>query len=248
MLRRLVRWSDSRPGLRRARRALSRAPLVSRAIRARDERRARRLEHEGDARGRSKRRWSSVEPGPGLTWGEELSGQPAIHVCERHGAFGPGRTILEIGPGYGRIVGAALAAAAEFERYVGLELSERNVEHLRGAIDDPRVEIVQGDAESAQLGEPVDAVISFLTFKHIYPSFEGALANLRPQLRDGAVVIFDLIEGSRTYFQRDETTYVHEYTRDEAERIVRAVGLRPEAFDAVEHAPGRARMVVVARA
>jgi hypothetical protein len=95
---------------------------------------------------------------------------------------------------------------------------------------------------------PVDAVISFLTFKHIYPSFEGALANLRPQLRDGAVVIFDLIEGSRTYFQRDQTTYVREYTRAEAESIVAASGLRPEAFDSVEHAPGRTRMVVVARA
>jgi len=248
VLRSLVRWSDSRPGLRRARRALSRAPLVSRAIEALDEARARRLERDGDPRGRSKQRWSEVEPGPGLTWGVELSGEAAVDVCERHGAFGEGRTILEIGPGYGRIMGAVLDRGVGFERYLGLELSDQNAGHLRETFTDPRIEIVQGDAESAQLGERVDSVFSFLTFKHIYPSFEGALTNLRPQLRDGGVVVFDLIEGTRSYFQRDEQTFVHEYTRADAEEIVERSGLTLETFDTVDHAPGRTRMVVVARA
>lgn len=248
MLRSLVRWSDSRPGLRRARRALSRAPLVSHAIGALDERRAQRLEHDGDPRERSKQRWSEVAPGPGLTWGEELSGEAAVDVCERHGAFGEGRTILEIGPGYGRIMRAVLDRGAAFERYLGLELSEQNASHLRQEFADPRIEIVRGDAESTQLDEKVDTVFSFLTFKHLYPSFEGALTNLRPQLRDGGVVIFDLIEGSRSYFQRDEQTFVHEYTRAEAEGIVGRSGLTLKAFDRVEHAPERARLVVVARA
>jgi phospholipid N-methyltransferase len=178
----------------------------------------------------------------------ELSGEPAVDVCERHGAFGEGRTILEIGPGYGRIMGAVLERGVAFERYLGLELSEQNASHLRREFTDPRIEIVQGDAESTQLGEKVDAVFSFLTFKHLYPSFEGALTNLRPQLREGAVVIFDLIEGSRSYFQRDEQTFVHEYTRAEAEEIVARSGLALETFDTVEHAPERTRLVVVARA
>ena len=248
MLRSLVRWSDSRPGLRRARRALSRAPLVSHAIEALDERRARRLEEDGDPRGRSKQRWSEVGPGPGLTWGVELSGESAVDVSERHGAFGDGRTILEIGPGYGRIMGAVLGRRLAFERYLALELSDQNVSHLREEFTDPRVEIVPGDAEATQLDEEVDSAFSFLTFKHLYPSFESALTNLRPQLRDGGVVIFDLIEGSRSYFQRDEQTFVHEYTRAEAEELVERSGLMLETFDTVDHAPGRTRMVVVARA
>ena len=47
----------------------------------------------------------------------------------------------------------------------------------------------------AVLDGPGDALISSLTFKHLYPTFEKALVNLTGQLRPGAVVAIDLIEG-----------------------------------------------------
>jgi SAM-dependent methyltransferase len=247
MLRRLIEWSDSsRTGLR-IRRALLAAPVTGRAIARLDRRRLRRLEAEADPTERSKVRWLAAPPDAGLTWGEPISGDAAVEACRSHGVFGPGRAILEVGPGYGRVLSSVLDRGLEFERYLGLDLSERNVEHLRGAFDDPRIEIRHGDAETASVDGPVDAVISFLTFKHLYPSFEAALANLAPQLREGGVVVFDLLEGSRAYFHRDRATFIRHYTETEVIEILARIGLELAGFDRVEHAPGRERMLVVAR-
>ena len=247
VLRQLAGWSDRSKVGRRMRQALLATPITARPIAILDRRRLRRLERDGDPRQRSKQRWRKAPPNAGLTWGDEVSGDAAVEMAQRYGVFGPGRTVVEIGPGYGRILRSSLARGVEFERYVGLDLSERNVRYLGEAFDDSRVEIRCGDAETASLGEPVDAVISFLTFKHLYPSFAAALANIEPQLRDDGLVMFDLLEGSRTYFHRDQTTFMRYYTRGEVDEILSGAGLELVAFDRVEHAPGRSRMLVVAR-
>lgn len=246
MFQRLAKWSDSHDVTRRARRRLLEAPLVSHAVAALDRRRLRRLEGAGAAAERAKRRWREAPPDPGLTWGVEVSGDAAVEAAARFGVFGPGRTVLEIGPGYGRVLRSVLARELEFERYIGLDLSAENVRHLSAEFADPRIEIVHGDVESASLEQPVDAALSFLTFKHIYPSFQAALENLRRQLRPGGRVVFDLIEGSREYFHRDQVTFMREYTREEAAALVAAAGLDLVAIDSVEHAPERTRMLVVA--
>ena len=246
VLTRLAQWSDSHELTRRLRRRVLATRVVSRAVAGFDRRRLRRLERAGATDERSKRRWREAPPGPGLTWGVEVSGDPAVEAAERHGVFGPGRTILEVGPGYGRVLRSALAREVEFGRYIGLDLSAQNVRHLREEFDDPRIEIVQGDVESTSLDEPIDAALSFLTFKHIYPSFRAALENLGRQLRPGGRIVFDLIEGPRVYFHRDRATFMREYTRAEVGEIVAAASLELVALDRVEHAPGRTRMLVVA--
>jgi SAM-dependent methyltransferase len=245
MFSRLAKWSDSHELTRRGRRWLADAPGVARVVSARDRRRLRRLEAEGNATERSKERWRHAPPELGLTWGEQVSGEPAVEAAERHGVYGPDRLVVEIGPGYGRILGAALRQGVEFRRYVGVDLSEENVGHLRANFDDPRVEILCGDAETFQLDEPIDSVYSFLTFKHIYPSFAAALGNLGSQLRPGGRIVFDLIEGPREYFHRDERTFMREYTREEVSEIVSGASLELVEFDQVVHAPGRTRLLVV---
>jgi SAM-dependent methyltransferase len=247
MLSRVARWTDSFAAGRRIKRALLEAPIGSRAISAFDRWRLHRMNRGWDAHQRSKVRWRSAPPDPGLTWGVELSGDSIVEAAEAYGAFGSGRTVLEIGPGYGRVLRSILGRGLEFERYIGLDVSERNVRHLREAYDDPRVEILQGDASSAALPRPVDAVLSFLTFKHLYPSFERALTNLEPQLRPRGLVMFDLIEGARRYFQRDQVTFIREYTRAEVAELLRSTPLDLAAFDEIKHAPGRIRLLVVAR-
>ena len=51
-------------------------------------------------------------------------------------------------------------------------------------------------------------------------------------------MVFDLIEGSREYFHRDQVTFMREYTREQAAELVAAAGLGLVAFDRVDHAPG----------
>jgi SAM-dependent methyltransferase len=248
MLARLAKWSDSHEVTRRGRRwLLEDAPGVSQAVSALDRRRLQRLEGDGATGERAKRRWREASPEAGLAWGEQVSGEPAVEAADSYGLFGPEAIVVEIGPGYGRILSAALGRGVAFRRWIGVDLSEQNVQHLRGTFDDPRIEIVHGDAESVDVGEPIDSALSFLTFKHIYPSFQAALANLGGQLRPGGTIAFDLIEGSRRYFHRDNHTFMREYTRDEAAEIVGAAGLELVAIDEVVHAPGRTRMLIVAR-
>lgn len=119
------------------------------------------------------------------------------------------------------MLGAALRREVGFRRYIGLDLSDENVRHLRRVFDDPRVEIVHSDAESV------------------------ALENLGRQLRPGGRIVFDLIEGSREYFHRDQLTFMREYTRSEVSEIVRGASLELVTIDRVQHAPGRSRMLVV---
>jgi SAM-dependent methyltransferase len=98
-----------------------------------------------------------------------------------------------------------------------------------------------------QLPSSADTVLSSLTFKHLFPSFEVALSNLGRQLNPNGVAIIDFIEGERRYFQEDGVTYIRWYTRPEIEEIVSRAGMSVEAFDEVHHAPGWTRLLVVAR-
>lgn len=245
MSRRLAAWFEARPHRLRLKHTLLALRPIWTAVGFLDRRRLRSL--DGDLHERSKRRWRSTAPTAGLTWGTEVSGVPIVAKATEYGAFGPGRTILEVGPGYGRLLHAALQGEAEFDRYLAVDISATNVAYLRKKFADDRVEIVCADAESVSVPAQADALLSFLTFKHLYPSFEPALSNLVRQLKADALVMFDLIEGGRRHFATDDVTYVRHYSRDEVKEILVRNSLRLVAFDEIVHAPGRARLLVVAR-
>jgi SAM-dependent methyltransferase len=207
-----------------------------------------RLERANDAPQLAKSRWRVTAPGPELTWGKQLTGDAFVERATAHHAFGPDRTVLEIGPGYGRILRTCLEQSVPFRRWVGLDLSAENVRHLSRQFPDPRIEFVQGDAESARLDTPVDTVISSLTFKHLYPSFELALRNIAGQLSERGLVLFDLIEGSGRNFESDEVTYVRKYSRKEVRKLLARVALELVRFDTVAHDRDHVRLLVVAAA
>ena len=203
-----------------------------------------------ETRARVQARWGSARPTVScLTWGREIVGDNFIEKAAEYGVFGEGRTVLEVGAGYGRLLEAAIRLEMPFARYVALDISEQNVLHLQERFPDEAIQIVHGPVESVRLDEPVDGVISSLTFKHFYPSFEPALQNLEPQLAPGAIVVFDLIEkqveGELNYWERSGT-YTCRYTRAEVEAHLTAAKLEVLAFDQVTHVPGRSRLLVVA--
>jgi SAM-dependent methyltransferase len=216
------------------------------------ERRVESLEtqlHESreEAWERSRTRWRAAEPTPNLTWGVELTGDAFVDRAEHHGAFGDGKHVVEIGPGYGRLLATVAERAFPFAAYTGVDLSETNVRHLTERFPDERISFVCEDVERVRFDRPVDAVLSSLTFKHLFPSFGRALSNLAAQMAPGGVVLFDLIEGSRRYFEDDGVTYIRWYERAEIEQILTACGLRLVTFEEVLHHPSLARLLVVGR-
>ena len=235
------------PRLLGVRRALRRLPPTAALLERADRRRLEELQRTGDPHAVAQSRWRAALPSPGLTWGRDVDGTAFAERASAHGAFGPGRRLLEIGPGYGRILEAVIEGGYPFAGYTGLDLSAANVQHLRARFADPRIEFVHGDAEQTRLSGRFDTVLSSLTFKHAFPSFAPILANLATQLDQNAVVAFDLIEGERRYFQRDERTYIREYSRGEIPGILRGAGFELTAFDRVEHARRFTRLLVVAR-
>ena len=80
---------------------------------------------------------------------------------------------------------ACLQRGASFGAYIGVDLSRENLDELRERFPQANVAFVHGDVETINVDEPVDSVISSLTFKHLFPSFEEALRNLGQQLPEG---------------------------------------------------------------
>lgn len=198
---------------------------------------------------RSRMRWRRARPDAILTWGRDLTGHAFIEKAAAHGAFASGGTVLEIGPGYGRLLASALESEAPFARWIGVDLSEQNVAHLRQRFDDPRAEFVVADAEEYEPPAGIDAILSSLTLKHFYPSFEAALRNLAARLTPDGVVVVDLIEGEHLrHFESDRETFIRWYTRDEVTAIFDACGL-DATFDYVDHDedPAHRRLLAVGR-
>jgi len=95
---------------------------------------------------------------------------------------------LEIGPGLGRI---ALALADDFERVIGIDVSEEMVTRARELVLDPRVTFHVGDGLTLApvADDSVDLVTSFTVLQHL-PSKDlvlGYLAEASRVLRSGGV-------------------------------------------------------------
>jgi SAM-dependent methyltransferase len=199
---------------------------------------------DADARhDRAQAPWRAALPNTDLTWGRAVPGDAFVAKAQEHGAFGEGKTILEVGPGYGRLLDAAVQRRAPFARWVGVDLSEPNVAHLRRRFPEER--FIHADAGTVDLDAPVDALLSSLTLKHVHPSFEPLLRHLAGSLRPDGVVVVDLIEGHRRYFHGG-TTYIRWYTREEVAEIFGRSGLTVD-FDEVEHDPDHRRLLAVGR-
>jgi SAM-dependent methyltransferase len=196
---------------------------------------------------RSRTRWRTTKPTLDLTWGEEVTGDAFIDKVTQYGGFDAHRDVLEIGPGYGRLLGAVLKRRCLFRSYLGIDIASRNIEYLESRFANERVRFQQGDVETVELGSDFDVLISSLTFKHFFPSFSKALTNVGRRLRPGALVIFDLVEGDRACFEADNVTFVRQYRRVEILKILEEAGLKHLGFDEVQHSIKQVRLLVVAK-
>jgi SAM-dependent methyltransferase len=195
----------------------------------------------------SRERWRQAEPTDALTWGRMLTGDGFIAKVSSYEVFDHEKSILEIGVGYGRLLKACIEQKIPFKNYYGVDLSVKNVKHLQDIFPVANINIIQGDAEKVSFDARFDVVLSSLTFKHLFPSFENTLRNVVNYVNPGGMFFFDLIEGKNRYFEDDAVTYIRWYTRSEILQILDAVSLELVSFDQVQHDTDHSRLLVVVR-
>ena len=72
-------------------------------------------------------------------------------------------------------------------------------------------------------------MISSLTLKHFFPSFEKGLRNISLHLSSGGIAIFDLIEGNSAFHEEDGT-FIRLYSKDQVKELVQSCNLQTGLF------------------
>ena len=149
-----------------------------------------------------------------------MAGDAFVEVVLARVALGVAATIVEIGPGYGRLLDALLRRGAPFARYIGVDISAARIGRLRERFQDPRIEFVEGDVLAGlSLDAAADLTIASAVFEHLYPDFSGALDAIARSTRPGGGIAVDFIrddadvEKSAAWFDRE--TYLRMYSTAE---------------------------------
>jgi SAM-dependent methyltransferase len=202
-----------------------------------------------------------------------MDGESLWSIYQREHEFKATDRILEIGPGYGRLLKTALKRGVPFERFVGLELSAARVEKLNDEFGSSKILFVAGDADQWRGSDPFDVVLCSSTFEHLHPDCRKALRNIRSQLVPGASVFIDFIGsiprrilgidptpiarflnqvlGIRLkYFEKDGT-YIRIYFENELRAIFKDAGFVVQKIESTVVGEGETgpikRLVVIAK-
>lgn len=196
--------------------------------------------------------WRKSLPTTGFTWGIALSGDSFVNVLQQWcGEFHGGLRLLEVGPGYGRVLATILDRRLPFGDYCGIDLSPANIDFLRERFPDPRTAFLCGDVCQAHPTGPWHVIFATTVFHHLYPSFQPAAACLADSAVMGGFLVFDVPEGKARRSDalvRRRRCYFRRYARNEIKAILRQAGWRVVAFDRLKnHKNDIVRLVVIAK-
>jgi SAM-dependent methyltransferase len=192
-----------------------------------------------DALARSQVRWRGDEVDVGLTWGTMMSGQPFLDFLLAHVRPQPNTTIVEIGPGYGRITEALLQSGFPFKQYIGAEISPARVAKLRQRFTDPRMHFIEADVVTGTGLDSLsgaDLIIGSAVFEHFYPDFGRPLEHIARISGRNAILVFDLVREDETLrkvyagFEPDGRAFVRIYSRSEIRLLFRNSSFRRTAL------------------
>jgi cyclopropane-fatty-acyl-phospholipid synthase len=117
----------------------------------------------------------------------------AIEQCD----LGPGKTVLEIGPGWGAFAGHALQSGV---RFTGITNSEVSQSYLKGKLANfgDRFDIVLSDFYDYEPAEPFDAIVIMGVIEHL-PDYERVLRKFERLLKPGGRVFLDGSAAKKKY-------------------------------------------------
>ena len=174
----------------------------------------------------SQERWKGSELDENLTWGKILSGDSFVDALQSRVKFDGTQHILEIGPGYGRLLMSILGKRLPFRKYTGVELSRVRARALQAKFAMESIEFIHGDVNTVRLAEEADLVICSATFEHLFPDFTTALKNLMAHsLKADAKLAIDFIRGDEAMacqsqvFEADGNAFVRVYSAAELRRL-----------------------------
>ena len=183
--------------------------------------------------------WRETAPTRGLTWGQDIVGDDFANRLDALGCFGQDVRLLEIGPGYGRVLKSMLEKCVLFDSYLGIDLSEKNIQYLRSNFGAPGIDFFIGDAEIFSHAELFDVVFSSLTFKHFHPDCKKAIANLKKLIEDDGKLVFDFWHGTDNADMRGHwescNCFLKPYATYEIEAILVECGFVVQSFGFVQH-------------
>jgi SAM-dependent methyltransferase len=153
-----------------------------------------------------------------------MTGESLWDIYQRSRTFRSTDRILEIGPGYGRLLKTALERRVSFASYTGVDLSPARVQKLNDQFGSGKIRFFVGDIDTWHGTEKFDVVICSSTFEHLYPDCRKAIENISTQLAADATMFIDFInvEQSRTFFEPDGT-FIRMYSQAEARDIFEQV-------------------------
>jgi len=117
----------------------------------------------------------------------------AIAQCQ----LGPGKTVLEIGPGWGAFAGHALQSGV---RFTGITNSEVSQSYLRNKLANfgDRFDILLTDLYDFEPKEPFDAIVIMGVIEHL-PDYERVLKKFQRLLKPGGRVFLDGSAAKKKY-------------------------------------------------
>jgi cyclopropane-fatty-acyl-phospholipid synthase len=117
----------------------------------------------------------------------------AIEQCH----LGPGKTVLEIGPGWGAFAGHALQSGVHF---TGITNSEVSQSYLKGKLANfgDRFDILLTDFYDYEPKEPFDAIVIMGVIEHL-PDYERVLKKFQRLLKPGGRVFLDGSAAKKKY-------------------------------------------------
>jgi len=195
-----------------------------------------------------------------------LNGDVFVKLANKWNIFSPDKSILELGPGTGRILSSILSLNIPFKSYTAVDISQQNIKNLTEKFGNNNINFVESDFSSVSLPQTYDIMISSSTLKHQYPTFRTALENIQKFVNKDGIFFFDLRENYDSNYYRESltellesgplinnwdyynNTYVGVYHQNEVKLILNNLSHEITGFDHVIHDEKLGeRLVVISR-